>query len=108
MFHKQIAAHLGMRALLHHEPYRMGELACVFVPQRLVEMCCAIVGKYVEVSPEDVIWANLNLNPYEQKVWVPPFPVSLYRSVTGRRSAWLSVMLQLLVLSSFGHSLVKN
>lgn len=49
MFHKQIAAHLAKEALLHHEPYRMS-------------------GKYVEVSPDDVIWANLNMNPYERKL----------------------------------------
>ncbi|KAG5638302.1 hypothetical protein H0H81_000827 [Sphagnurus paluster] len=48
-FHKQIAAHLAMQVLTHHEPYRMS-------------------AKYVEVSPQDVIWANLGLNPYEQKL----------------------------------------
>ncbi|KAF8068760.1 hypothetical protein FPV67DRAFT_1088897 [Lyophyllum atratum] len=48
-FHKQIAAHLAMQVLTHHEPYRMN-------------------GKYVEVSPEDVIWSNLGMNPYEQKL----------------------------------------
>ncbi|RDB30694.1 Uncharacterized protein RSN1 [Hypsizygus marmoreus] len=48
-FNKQIAAHLAMQVLTHHEPYRMS-------------------GKHVEVSPDDVIWANLGLNPYEQKV----------------------------------------
>ncbi|GLB42058.1 putative extracellular tail, of 10TM putative phosphate transporter [Lyophyllum shimeji] len=48
-FHKQIAAHMGMQVLTHHAPYRMS-------------------GKYVEVSPEDVIWANLGMNPYEQKI----------------------------------------
>ena len=24
--------------------------------------------KYTEVAPADVIWANLNLNPYEQRL----------------------------------------
>ncbi|EGN92844.1 hypothetical protein SERLA73DRAFT_116657 [Serpula lacrymans var. lacrymans S7.3] len=47
-FNQQIAAHLAVRALTHHEPYRMHD-------------------KYVEVAPEDVIWGNLGLNPYEQK-----------------------------------------
>lgn len=50
-FNRQIAAHLGKQALLHHEPYRMS-------------------GKYTEMHPEDVIWANLGMNPYEQKVGV--------------------------------------
>ena len=27
-----------------------------------------IGNRYIEVSPEDVIWANLGMNPYEQKV----------------------------------------
>ncbi|XP_006463455.1 hypothetical protein AGABI2DRAFT_225252 [Agaricus bisporus var. bisporus H97] len=48
-FHKQIAAHLAVRVLTHHEPYSM-------------------TNKYNEVSPQDVIWANLNMNPYEQKI----------------------------------------
>ncbi|KXN81695.1 hypothetical protein AN958_03942, partial [Leucoagaricus sp. SymC.cos] len=48
-FNKQIAAHLAVQVLAHHDPYRM-------------------TTKYNEVSPHDVIWANLNLNPYEQKV----------------------------------------
>ncbi|KAK0474157.1 hypothetical protein IW261DRAFT_1341695 [Armillaria novae-zelandiae] len=48
-FNRQIAAHLGMQVLLHHEPYRMS-------------------GRYTEVAPDDVIWANLGMNPYEMKV----------------------------------------
>ncbi|KAG6826743.1 hypothetical protein H0H92_014616 [Tricholoma furcatifolium] len=48
-FNNQIAAHLAQQSLTHHEPYRMS-------------------GKYVEVAPEDVIWANLGMNPYEQKI----------------------------------------
>ncbi|KAF5356746.1 hypothetical protein D9756_006681 [Leucocoprinus leucothites] len=48
-FNKQIAAHLAIQVLAHHDPYRMTD-------------------KYNEMSPQDVIWANLNLNPYEQKI----------------------------------------
>lgn len=48
-FHRQMAAHLAAQALLHHKPYAMG-------------------NKYTEVNPEDVIWDNLGMNPYEQKV----------------------------------------
>jgi calcium permeable stress-gated cation channel len=48
-FHKQVSAHLGKQILLHHEPYRM-------------------TGRHIEVSPEDVIWSNLGMNPYEMKV----------------------------------------
>lgn len=48
-FNKQIAAHLALQALPHHKPYRMS-------------------ARYVEVAPTDVIWSNLGLNPYEQKI----------------------------------------
>ncbi|KAJ6588857.1 hypothetical protein B0H19DRAFT_1101507 [Mycena capillaripes] len=48
-FNRQIAAHMAENILLHHEPYRMAE-------------------KYTEVSPMDVIWSNLGLNPYEMKL----------------------------------------
>ncbi|KAJ7359243.1 hypothetical protein DFH08DRAFT_769128 [Mycena albidolilacea] len=47
-FNRQIAAHMAENILLHHEPYRMAQ-------------------KYTEVSPMDVIWSNLGLNPYEMK-----------------------------------------
>ncbi|KAJ9111097.1 hypothetical protein QFC19_001296 [Naganishia cerealis] len=48
-FHQQIAAHMANQILLHDQPYRMA-------------------GHYTEVAPEDVVWSNLNLNPYEKKV----------------------------------------
>ena len=48
-FNRQIAAHLAAQALLHHKPYAMS-------------------NKYTEVNPADVIWSNLCMNPYEQKV----------------------------------------
>jgi calcium permeable stress-gated cation channel len=48
-FYEQTAAHLAVQALAHHEPYRMS-------------------GRHIEVSPEDVIWNNLGLNPYEAKI----------------------------------------
>lgn len=48
-FNRQISAHLAMQALTHHEPYRMS-------------------GRYIEVAPDDIIWDNLGLNPYEIKV----------------------------------------
>ncbi|KAF4583356.1 hypothetical protein EYR38_002106 [Pleurotus pulmonarius] len=48
-FNRQIAAHMAAQVLTHHAPYRMG-------------------SKYLEVAPDDVVWSNLSLNPYEQKV----------------------------------------
>ncbi|KAG8904310.1 hypothetical protein FRC01_008787, partial [Tulasnella sp. 417] len=49
LFNQQIAAHLAAQSLTHNEPYRMAD-------------------KFVEVAPEDVIWSNLGLNPYEKRV----------------------------------------
>ncbi|GJE85442.1 DUF221-domain-containing protein [Phanerochaete sordida] len=51
LFNRQIAAHLASQALTHHSPYR-------------------IADRQLGVAPEDVIWANLNLNPYEARVRV--------------------------------------
>jgi hypothetical protein len=48
-FERQIAAHLAVQVLAHHEPYRMS-------------------NRYIEVAPEDVIWSNLGMNSYEQKI----------------------------------------
>lgn len=48
-FNRQIAAHMAAQVLTHHAPYRMG-------------------SKHLEVAPDDVVWGNLSLNPYEQKV----------------------------------------
>ena len=48
-FNHQLGAHVASQSLAHHEPYRMG-------------------NKYTDVAPEDIIWSNLNLNPYEAKV----------------------------------------
>jgi hypothetical protein len=48
-FNQQIAAHMAKNALSHHEPYKMA-------------------GRFADVAPEDVIWANLGMNAYEQKI----------------------------------------
>lgn len=48
-FNSNVGAHLAAQSLAHHEPYRMSQ-------------------KYTEVAPADVIWGNLNLNPYEAKI----------------------------------------
>jgi len=51
LFNKQIAAHVAAQCLTHHEPYRMSASL-----------------KYIEVAPDDVIWDNLALNPYERRM----------------------------------------
>ncbi|KAF8137373.1 hypothetical protein EV363DRAFT_1156392 [Boletus edulis] len=48
-FNQQIAAHTAYGSLAHHAPFRMAD-------------------RYLEVSPEDVIWGNLGMNPYEKRV----------------------------------------
>ncbi|KAK6996370.1 kinase domain-containing protein [Favolaschia claudopus] len=45
----RISAHMASKALLHHKPYLMS-------------------AKYVDVSWKDVVWNNLNQNPYELKL----------------------------------------
>ncbi|KAJ3525311.1 hypothetical protein NM688_g8420 [Phlebia brevispora] len=49
LFNRQIAAHLAAQALTHHEPYR-------------------IADRHLSLDPEDVIWGNLNMNPYEARI----------------------------------------
>lgn len=49
LFKKQLSAHLAARTEAHHEPYRMAE-------------------RYVEAHPDDIIWSNLSMNPYEKKI----------------------------------------
>ncbi|RDX47260.1 DUF221-domain-containing protein [Lentinus brumalis] len=49
LFNQQIAAHMAAQVLTHHMPYRMQ-------------------SKGVGVVPDDVIWSNLNMNPYEARV----------------------------------------
>ena len=51
LFNRQIAAHMAAQTLTHHEPYRMSNAL-----------------KYVEATPEDVIWNNLVLNPYLRRL----------------------------------------
>ncbi|KAF9219491.1 DUF221-domain-containing protein [Gyrodon lividus] len=48
-FNQQISAHMAYRTLAHHEPYRMSD-------------------RYLEVAPENVLWGNLGMNPYEKRV----------------------------------------
>lgn len=50
-FNQQIAAHMAYSSLAHHAPYHMAD-------------------RYLEVSPEDVLWGNLGMNPYEKRIRV--------------------------------------
>lgn len=49
-FNSQIGAHMFQQCVAHDLPLRMG-------------------GRYVEVDPGDVIWGNLDINPYQAKVF---------------------------------------
>ena len=51
MFNKQIAAHIAAQTLTHHEPF-----------------CMSNSLKFVEATPEDVIWKNMAMNPYERRL----------------------------------------
>ena len=51
LFNKQMAAHMAAQTLTHHEQY-----------------CMSNSLKHVEVTPEDVIWNNLAMNPYERRL----------------------------------------
>jgi hypothetical protein len=48
-FHTQIAAHVFQQSVAHHLPLRMA-------------------GRYIEVASEDVIWDNLGMNPFQQRL----------------------------------------
>ncbi|GAA6042266.1 hypothetical protein JCM8097_000605 [Rhodosporidiobolus ruineniae] len=48
-FHSQMAAHMFAQCLNHHAPLRMS-------------------SRFLEVGVDDVIWGNLNINPYQQRV----------------------------------------
>ncbi|KAF9653528.1 DUF221-domain-containing protein [Thelephora ganbajun] len=49
LFNNQMAAHMAAQLLTHHEPYRMAK-------------------KYIDVAPQDIVWDNLSMNPYEAQV----------------------------------------
>lgn len=49
LFHTQIAAQIAVKAQAHHLPYRMA-------------------NHYAGAHPLDVIWPNLNMNPYAAKI----------------------------------------
>jgi hypothetical protein len=51
LFNKQIAAHMAAQTLTHHDPYCMSDSL-----------------KFVEATPEDVIWKNVVMNPYERRL----------------------------------------
>jgi len=48
-FNNLMAAHLFAQSLAHHTPLKMN-------------------GKWLDVASEDVIWANLNMNPLQQRI----------------------------------------
>ena len=72
LFNKQLAAHIAAQTLTHGEPYRM-----------------SASQKYIEVAPEDVIWENLAMNPYDRRLrsalpWGATIGLILLWSVPGQ------------------------
>ncbi|KAE8189673.1 hypothetical protein CF336_g5630 [Tilletia laevis] len=49
LFKTQVAAHLAVNAQAHHQPYRMND-------------------RYMGAHPNDIVWENLTMNPYEKKI----------------------------------------
>lgn len=67
LFNQQLAAHLAAQALAHHAPYRM-------------------TARYMNVAPEDVVWGNLGMNPYQARVrkaisWAATLALIIFWSV---------------------------
>lgn len=105
-FNKQIAAHMAFQCLAHNRPYRMAE-------------------RYIEQAPENVIWKNLSLNPYEARirmavsyaitgglivVWT--FPVAFIGALSSINKLvdtypWLS-WLDFLERDGFGYTLLRG
>ncbi|KAJ8482889.1 hypothetical protein ONZ45_g14798 [Pleurotus djamor] len=83
-FNKQIAAHMGAQVLTHHAPYRMA-------------------SKYLEVAPDDVIWSNLSLNPYEQKIRM----LASYAATAGLILLWAIPVAFVGVISNIGQLCIQ-
>jgi len=72
LFNNQLAAHIAAQILTHNEPYRM-----------------STSQKYIEVAPEDVIWENLAMNPYDRRLrsalsWAATFGLILVWAIPGQ------------------------
>ena len=52
LFNKQIAAHMAAQTIIHNQPYRM-----------------SVSQRYIDVAPDDVIWENLTMNPFDGRLW---------------------------------------
>ncbi|KAJ2244943.1 phosphate metabolism protein 7, partial [Coemansia sp. RSA 454] len=48
-FNKQVAAHMAAQTVLDYKPFSMNLVS-------------------LDVSPDDIIWSNLNLNPYDRRI----------------------------------------
>ncbi|KAJ1948657.1 phosphate metabolism protein 7, partial [Linderina macrospora] len=49
LFNKQIAAHLAAQSVLDYKPFSMDNVS-------------------FDVNPDDIIWSNLNMNPYDRQI----------------------------------------
>lgn len=49
LFKTQVGCHMAMGMVPHHEPYKMSR-------------------RYIEAHPNAVVWSNLSMNPYAQKI----------------------------------------
>lgn len=65
LFRQQIGAHMANQILLHNRPWVPGDGMDVDLVTDVDSHSYKMAGTYIEVSPKDVIWRNLNLNPYD-------------------------------------------
>ncbi|KAJ2000418.1 phosphate metabolism protein 7 [Coemansia thaxteri] len=49
LFHKQLAAHMSAQTVLDYKPLSMNSVS-------------------LDINPDDIIWSNLNLNPYDRRM----------------------------------------
>ncbi|KAJ1875947.1 phosphate metabolism protein 7, partial [Coemansia sp. RSA 486] len=49
LFRKQIAAHMSAQTVLDYKPFSMNSVS-------------------LDVNPDDIIWSNLNMNPYDRRI----------------------------------------
>ncbi|PWN30272.1 DUF221-domain-containing protein [Jaminaea rosea] len=54
LFRTQVGCHMAKNMTVHHEPYKMAR-------------------RYIEAHPDAVIWPNLSMNPYAQKIRTAAF-----------------------------------
>lgn len=69
LFRTQVGCHMAKNMTPHHEPYKMSR-------------------RYIEAHPNEVIWGNLSMNPYAQKIRTAAF----WAATFGFIGVWLPLI----------------